>query len=132
MKTHRTNPFSHASTGANRRRWVGTARRLAVALTGLLLLAGITAWESDSRADTVPKTFDGAGDSFRQGGRDMGEGFRGFGRGVRDTFTGRSSGEDYRESARIGTGFKNFGLGIAGGGRAIGRGFKRAFTGSAD
>ena len=82
--------------------------------------------------ETVPRTFSGSGDAFRDGGRQLGQGFRGIGRGVRDTFTGRTSGEDYREGAKIGTGFKNFGLGIAGGGRAIGRGFKRAFTGSAD
>lgn len=119
-----------ASVVRSRRRRAVSQRLLA--LCGLLVCLVVGAWQSDSCAETVPRTFDGAGEAFKEGGRDLGRGFRGLGRGIGDTFTGKPAREDYRDSRNIGTGFKNFGLGIAGGGRAVGRGFKRAFTGSAD
>lgn len=73
----------------------------------------------------VPKTFDGAGEAYREGGRELGEGFRGIGRGIKKTFKGEAAKEDYKEGRQIGEGFKDIGLGTAGGGRAVGRSIKK-------
>ena len=103
-------------------------RALAVAL-----LAAMVALAADrTPAETIPRTYDGSGDAFRKGGREVGEGFRGIGRGVKDTFTGRRSTEDYKQGAKIGIGVKDIGRGIAGGGRATGREIKKGVTGSDD
>lgn len=107
-----------------------------VALGGLLLVAKAPAHAEQSRSrethETIPHTYDGAGDAFRDGGHELGDGFRGFGLGVRDTFTGRRSSDDYRKSKAVGTGFKDIGRGIAGGARAVGHGIKRTFQGGND
>ena len=109
---------------------------LAARAKGLLavaMLAPIVALSADyAQAETVPRTYDGAGDAFRQGGKEVGEGFRGVGRGVKDTFTGRRSAEDYRQGKKIGTGVTDIGRGLAGGARATGREIKRGVTGGGD
>jgi hypothetical protein len=48
----------------------------------------------------VPKTFDGSAEAYREGGRELGEGFRGVGRGIKKTFKGEAAKEDYKEAAR--------------------------------
>ena len=110
-----------------------------VTLTALMavyasLLVGVApAQERRSGAEeTVPKTFDGAGDAFKEGGKELGEGFRGIGRGIKHTFTGRPAAQEYKRSKAIGTGFKDIGRGVAGGARAVGRGIKRSFTGEGE
>jgi hypothetical protein len=101
-----------------------------IVLGGMLLIGGAPAQaERRPARGGVPNTYDGAGDAFREGGHDLGDGFRGIGLGLRDTFTGRRSGEDYRQGKAIGTGFKDIGRGIAGGAWATGRSIKRAFRG---
>lgn len=82
-----------------------------------------------AEAETIPRTYDESGEAFRDAGHELSDGFRGVGRGVKDTFTGQRSGDDYRKGKAIGTGFKDIGRGIAGGARATGRGIKRAFQG---
>lgn len=106
-------------------------KRAAVIALGVLLLstAPAQAERSGQARGSVPNTYDGAGDAFRDGGHELGDGFRGVGLGVRDTFTGRRSGDDYRKGKAIGTGFKDIGRGIAGGAWATGRAIKRAFRG---
>jgi hypothetical protein len=102
-----------------------------IILGGVLLIGDAPAQAEPSRSarGSVPNTYDGAGDAFTEGGHELGDGFRGIGLGLRDTFTGRRSGEDYRHGKAIGTGFKDIGRGIAGGAWATGRGIKRAFRG---
>jgi hypothetical protein len=102
-----------------------------VALGGVLLVGSVPAQAERSRQPqgSVPNTYGGAGDAFRDGGHELGDGFRGFGRGLKDTFTGRRSSDDYRKGKAIGTGFKDIGRGIAGGAWATGRAIKRAFRG---
>ena len=109
-----------------------TARARGLLLV-LVTLAPIVALSADSApAETVPRTYDGAGDAFRQGGREVAEGFRGIGRGVKDTVTGRRSAHDYRQGRKIGTGVKDIGRGLAGGARATGREIKKGVTGGGD
>lgn len=106
--------------------------KLAVLIAlGLLLVGTAPAQAERSRhaQGSVPNTYDGSGDAFRDGGHELGDGFRGIGLGIRDTFTGRRSGDDYRQGKAIGTGFKDIGRGIAGGAWATGRAIKRAFRG---
>ncbi len=100
-----------------------------VAFAVLLAIAAPThAEQSNETHETVPRTFGGAGDAFRSGGRELGSGFRGVGRGVKDTFTGQPASADYKDGRGIGTGFKDIGRGIAGSGRAFGRAVRHAFT----
>ena len=83
--------------------------------------------EQGAAEEVVPKTFHGAGGAFKEGGRQIGEGFRGIGRGLKKTFTGERAKEDYQEAEKIGTGARDVGRGTAGGGRAVGRGLKEGF-----
>ena len=107
---------------------VTTVKLPVIIATCGVLLASLAAAEEphgDVPRGTVPRTFDGAGEAFKEGGREIGYGFRGIGRGLKNTFTGRSSAADYRESKEILTGFKDVGRGIAGGARAVGGAVKR-------
>jgi hypothetical protein len=88
------------------------------------LLAVVSVAE-EAPENTVPKTFEGSGDAFREGGKELGEGFRGVGRGIKKTFKGEAAKEEYKKGAKIGEGFKDIGLGTAGGGRAVGRSVKK-------
>jgi len=99
-------------------------KRVAViVLCGALL--GVPAARGEESSEAVPKTYQGAGGAFKEGGKEIGEGFRGIGRGIKDTFTGKSSAEDYKQGKNIGTGFKDLGRGVAGGARATGRTVKK-------
>ena len=102
-----------------------------IVLGGMLVIGDAAAQAEASRPARggVPNTYGGAGDAFRDGGHELGNGFRGIGLGLRDTFTGRRSGDDYRQGKTIGTGFKDIGRGIAGSAWATGRSIKRAFRG---
>lgn len=111
------------------------AMTLTVLCTTALLGSTAVAAQRDSEREpsaTVPRTYDGAGGAFKTGGRELGEGFRGVGRGIKDTFTGRPSAGDYREGKNIGTGFRDLGRGIAGGARATGRTIKQSVNRSSD
>lgn len=99
-------------------------QRLMVIVVGAVLAASVTVAE-EAPENTVPKTFDGSNESFKEGGREIGEGFRGVGRGIKKTFTGKEAREDYQEAEKIGDGFKDIGLGVAGSGRAVGRSVKK-------
>lgn len=99
-------------------------QRLMIALIGAALAARVAVAE-EARENRVPKTFDGTNESFKEGGRELGEGFRGIGRGIKKTFTGKEAREEYQEAEKIGEGFKDIGLGVAGGGRAVGRSVKK-------
>lgn len=81
--------------------------------------------------ESVPRTYSGSGEAFKEGGREIGEGFRSFGRGVRDTFTGQESKENYKNTKSIGEGFKDIGRGVAGGARATGETVENAVEGEA-
>jgi hypothetical protein len=98
-----------------------------VSLCAILVAGNVLAAEGSSKSseEVVPRTFNGAGQAFREGGRQIGAGFRALGRGVRDTFTGKRSADDYRGSKQIGSGFKDVGRGVAGEGRAVGRAIKQ-------
>ena len=99
-----------------------------IALGGVLLIgSAVQAQSSRPARGSVPNTYDGAGDAFREGGHELGDGFGGIGLGVKDTFTGQRSGEHYRQGKGIGTGFKDIGRGVAGGAWATGRSIKRVF-----
>lgn len=69
-----------------------------IAVCELLFAAYTPAEERQTQGarETVPETFDDAGDAFKKGGEEVGEGVRGVGRGVKDTFTGQRSADDYR------------------------------------
>ena len=111
------------------------AMTLTVLCTAALLGSSAHAAQGDSErnsSEAVPRTYDGAGGAFKSGGKELGEGFRGVGRGIKDTFTGRASAGDYREGKNIGTGFKDLGRGVAGGARATGRTIKQSVKGSSD
>jgi hypothetical protein len=101
-------------------------RALMVATFGMLLVSSVAAEES---GESVPKTYDGSGDAFKEGGREIGEGFKSLGRGVRDTFTGQEAKEDYKNTKSIGEGAKDIGRGVAGGARATGETVKDAVDG---
>jgi hypothetical protein len=83
-----------------------------------VLLAG-NAVAQDSGGD-VPRTYEGSGNAFKEGGRGIGEGFKSLGRGLKGTFTGNEAKEDYKGTKDIGEGFKDIGRGVAGGARATG------------
>jgi hypothetical protein len=127
--------FADAVTGrAGLQRWVhrtveyGVA--IGVAAAVLLGAGGAVRAESDAtRQESVPKTFEGAGGAFREGGHEIGAGFRSMGRGIAATFTGRRASDHYRESKQIGTGFVDIGRGVAGGARAVGRAIKQGVSG---
>jgi hypothetical protein len=88
------------------------------ALLGAVAVAG---------EDDVPKTYEGSGDAFREGGEELGEGFRSLGRGIQKTFKGEAAKKEYENTEKIGEGFKDVGRGVAGGGRATGRGLQKGF-----
>jgi len=104
-------------------------------VVALLLVCGVLSFAAPGAAksdgdsnEPVPRTFDGAGDAFKDGGRGIGDGFRAIGRGLKSTFTGQRSAEEYKDGKKIGTGFKDIGRGVAGGARAVGRGIKEGAT----
>lgn len=99
-------------------------QRIVLVVICAALFAGVSAAEEPPENE-VPKTFEGSGEAFREGGKEIGEGFRGVGRGIKKTFTGEAAKEDYKEGQKIGEGFKDVGLGTAGGGRAVGRSVKK-------
>jgi hypothetical protein len=104
----------------------------AIIVLGGMLLVGPRPARADRARQahrSIPNTYDGAGHSFRDGGHELGDGFRGLGLGLKDTFTGQRSGDDYRKGKAIGSGFRDIGRGIAGGTWATGRAIKRAFRG---
>ena len=101
-------------------------KRLIIALSLLTLCAAAYAEE------TIPKTYDGAGGAFKDGGHELGDGFRGVGRGIKNTFTGKPSKEEYKKGKSIGSGLKDVGRGVAGGGRAVGHSVKGAVTGKGE
>lgn len=101
-------------------------QRIVIIVIGAALsLFGSISVAEEAPENEVPKTFDGSGEAFREGGKELGEGFRGVGRGIKDTFTGKEAKDDYKEGKKIGEGFKDIGLGTAGGGRAVGRSVKK-------
>jgi hypothetical protein len=112
--------------------WRPGVLAVVIAMCGVLFPNYAPAGEQQSEGahpETIPKAFDGAGDEFKEGGKEIGSGFRGIGRGVRDTFTGQRSADDYKEGKNIGTGFKHAGRGVAGGTRAVGRQIKKGAEG---
>jgi hypothetical protein len=108
-------------------------RRLSLMLASLLLVATLALAEEPSTEETVPKTVHGGNQRIKSGGKEIGEGFRGIGRGIKKTFTGESSKEDYSEGGKqLGAGFKDLGTGTAGVGRGVGTSVGHAFTGAKD
>ncbi len=100
-------------------------------MTRLTLIAlAILLSVSTARAEdeTVPSTVEGGSRTFTEGGQQIGEGFRGIGRGIKKMFTGERSKEEFKEGAKIGTGFRDVGIGTAGVGRGVGREVKEGFT----
>lgn len=97
-----------------------------VLLSLVLLAAGVRADE------TVPRTVEGGSAKVKSGGNEIGEGFRSLGRGIKKTFTGQESKQDYKGAAKIGEGFRDLGTGTAGVGRGVGLEVKKAFTGRED
>ncbi len=106
--------------------------RFMAILLGVALAAAVLVVPPSTLADDsgVPKTTQGGSHKFKQGGQEMGAGFRGVGRGIKDVFTGKRSKEDFKEGKHIGTGAANVGKGIAGIGRGVGRDVKKGFKGS--
>jgi hypothetical protein len=100
-----------------------------VMILGLLLTGSAVAEES---GEAVPKSYDGAGDTLKEGGREIGEGFKSLGRGLKRTFTGEESKQEYKGTKNIGEGFKDVGRGVAGGARAVGRSVKDGGDGDED
>ena len=98
--------------------------RVVFSILCVVFLGGVAVAEEPPENE-VPKTFDGSNEAFREGGKELGEGFRGVGRGIKNTFTGKESKQEYKKGAQIGEGFKDIGLGVAGGGRAVGRSVKK-------
>lgn len=98
--------------------------RFMIAVLSAAFVAGV-AMAEEAPENQVPKTFEGSGEAFREGGEELGEGFRAVGRGVKKTFTGEAAKEEYQKGEKIGEGFKDIGLGVAGGGRAVGRSIKK-------
>ena len=73
-------------------------------------LCAVIANAEEAPENEVPKTFEGSGEAFREGGKELGEGFRGIGRGIKKTFTGEAAKEEYQEGGKdIGEGFKDVG-----------------------
>ncbi len=108
-------------------------RRLVLITIGAALLAGVAVAEegasSGENQTGVPTTIEGGSQVLKEGGHEIGEGFRGIGRGVKDAVKGERSKEDFEEGAKIGTGFKDLGLGTAGVARGTGRRIKKGFKG---
>ncbi|MBI1814786.1 MAG: hypothetical protein HYR72_07400 [Deltaproteobacteria bacterium] len=108
-------------------------RWLSLVLASVLLVATHAIAEEPSTEETVPKTVHGGKQKIKSGGKEVGEGFRGIGRGIKKTFTGESSKEDYSEGGKqLGEGFKDLGTGTAGVGRGVGTSVGHAFTGEPD
>jgi hypothetical protein len=80
----------------------------------------------------VPATVEGGAAKIKQGGQEVGSGFRGVGRGIKKTFTGERSKEDFKEGKKIGTGVVDMGKGVGGVGRGVGRDVKEGFTDGAE
>ncbi len=102
--------------------------RLFVASAFTWLLA--TAGAAEGGDEAVPKTYDGANDAFKEGGQEIGAGFKSLGRGLKQTFTGEAAKEEYKETKSIGEGFKDIGRGVAGGARATGEEIKDGVDGN--
>lgn len=66
---------------------------------------------------------------MKEGGKEIGDGFKGIGRGIRDVFTGKASKDDFKEGKKIGTGTVDVGRGVGGVGRGTGREVKKGFKG---
>jgi hypothetical protein len=108
-------------------------RRASLMLASVLLVATHALAEEPSTEETVPKTVHGGNQKIKSGGKEIGEGFRGIGRGIKKTFTGESSKQDYSEGGKqLGEGFKDLGTGTAGVGRGVGTSVGHAFTGDQD
>lgn len=102
------------------------ARVFLVLFLGLLFSGSAPA---EDGGGTVPKTYEGSGEAFKEGGKEIGEGFRSLGRGLKNTFTGEAAKEEYKGTKAIGEGFKDVGRGIAGGARATGEAVKDGVDG---
>ncbi len=103
--------------------------RVMPSLLGLCVVVSIaTSQGRVAFADSgVPATVEGGSHTFKNGGKEMGAGFGGIGRGIKDVFTGRRSKEDFKQGKKIGTGAADVGKGVAGIGRGVGRGIKNGF-----
>lgn len=101
--------------------------RLLLLVTSILVGLALSA-RARAGDEAVPTTVEGGAGQIKQGGQEVGEGFRGVGRGIKKTFTGERSKEDYEEGSKIGTGFADMGKGVAGVGRGVGRDVKKGFT----
>lgn len=97
---------------------------LMIALALLVATAGAAFGD-----EAVPRTYDGAGEAFKEGGKEIGEGFESLGKGLKGTFTGEAAKEDYKDTKSIGEGFKDIGRGTAGGARATGDAIVDGVTG---
>lgn len=108
-------------------------RQLVLITIGAALLAGVAVAEDGASNDEshtgVPTTIEGGTHVLKEGGQEIGEGFRGIGRGVKDAVKGERSKEDFEEAGKIGTGVKDLGLGTAGVARGTGRRIKKGFKG---
>ena len=108
-------------------------KRLVMITIGTTLLAGVAVGEDPASSNdgqtTVPATIEGGTQVLKDGGREIGEGFRGIGRGVKDTVKGERSKEDFEEAGKIGTGVKDLGRGTAGVALGTGRRVKQGFKG---
>lgn len=100
-------------------------KQLVVFAIALVFASAVAAWADD---DSVPTTVEGGAHKMKEGGKDVGEGFRGIGRGIKDVFTGESSKENFKEGKKIGTGFADMGKGVGGVGRGAGRDIKEGFS----
>jgi hypothetical protein len=97
-----------------------------------LMVAGIAFAEDDAKSgggETVPATTAGGSHKIKEGGKEIGAGFRAIGRGIKDVFTGEKSKDDFKEAAKIGEGARDVGVGTAGVGRGVGRDVKKGFEG---
>ncbi len=103
--------------------------RVMPSMLGLCLVVAIATSQSRiAFADSgVPTTVVGGSPKFKNGGKEMGAGFGGIGRGIKDVFTGRRSKEDFKQGKKIGTGAADVGKGVAGVARGVGRGIKNGF-----